>query len=164
LLRLFARVRMARPSLGLVLTCNLASFAPAAQAADQCGLADQVTVLSGVGEGALRWLYRNAAALCLTSTLEGNFPPQVLEALNYGAPVVATRLPTILDVLGDLSQFLLLCKPLDLADFVDKIELALRNREQVIARQVRVLHYLQDRNSESVFFSHLSKALLNPKA
>jgi glycosyltransferase involved in cell wall biosynthesis len=162
LLQLFARFRMARPSLGLVLTCDLGSFPPAAQAAQQYGLTDQIIFWPGMSEAALRWLYEKTAALCLTSTVEGNFPPQVLEALNYGAPVVATRLPTILDVLGDLSQYLLLCRPLDVADFVDKIELALRNRAQVVTQQARVLPCLQNWNSESAFFSHLSKALLSP--
>jgi glycosyltransferase involved in cell wall biosynthesis len=160
LLRLFARLRITRQGLGLVLTCDLSSVPSAAETADQYGLLDQITFLSGVGEAALRWLYENAAGLCLTSTVEGNFPPQVLEALHYGAPVIATRLPTILDVLGDLSHDMLLCRPLDLADFADKVDTALRDRAEVIARQGRILAYLQDWNSESVFYSCLSNALL----
>jgi glycosyltransferase involved in cell wall biosynthesis len=162
LLRLFARLRITRPSLGLVLTCDLGSVPSAAQAADQYGLLDQIILFPRIGEAALKWLYENAAGLCLTSTVEGNFPPQILEALNYRAPVIATRLPTILSVLGDLSQYLLLCRPLDLEDFVDNIDVALRNRAHVIQRQTRVLHYLQGWNSEDVFFSHLRQALFLP--
>jgi glycosyltransferase involved in cell wall biosynthesis len=162
LLRLFARLRITRPSLGLVLTCDLGSVPSAAQAADQYGLLDQIILFPRIGEAALKWLYENAAGLCLTSTVEGNFPPQILEALNYRAPVIATRLPTILSVLGDLSQYLLLCRPLDLEDFVDNIDVALRNRAHVIQRQTRVLHYLQGWNSEDVFFSYLRQALFLP--
>jgi glycosyltransferase involved in cell wall biosynthesis len=133
-----------------------------AQAADQYGLLDQIILFPRIGEAALKWLYENAAGLCLTSTVEGNFPPQILEALNYRAPVIATRLPTILSVLGDLSQYLLLCRPLDLEDFVDNIDVALKNRAHVIQRQTRVLHYLQGWNSEDVFFSYLRQALFLP--
>jgi hypothetical protein len=162
LLRLFARLRITRPSLGLVLTCDLGSVPSVAQAADQYGLLDQIILFPRIGEAALKWLYENAAGLCLTSTVEGNFPPQILEALNYRAPVIATRLPTILSVLGDLSQYLLLCRPLDLEDFVDNIDVALKNRAHVIQRQTRVLHYLQGWNSEDVFFSYLRQALFLP--
>jgi glycosyltransferase involved in cell wall biosynthesis len=161
LLRLFARLRITRPNLSLALTCNLGSVPAAAQTADQYGLLDQIIFFSRVGETTLRWLYENAAALCLTSTIEGNFPPQVLEALNYRAPVVATRLPTILDVLGDLSQYLLLCRPLDLTDFEEKLDIALENRAKVIGSQARILQYLQSWNSESVLFSCISKALFS---
>jgi glycosyltransferase involved in cell wall biosynthesis len=165
LLRLFARLRITRPSLGLVLTCNLGSVPSAAQTADQYGLSDQIIFFSRVGEATLKWLYENAAALCLTSTIEGNFPPQVLEALNYQAPVVATRLPTILDALAGLSQYLLLCRPLDLTDFEDKLDIALTNRANVIARQARIFDYIKDRNSEGTLFSYLNDALfLSPIA
>jgi glycosyltransferase involved in cell wall biosynthesis len=159
LLRLFARLLITRPGLGLVLTCDLGSVPGAAQAADEYGLWNQITFVSRIGEAALRWLYEHAAALCLTSTVEGNFPPQVLEALNYRTPVVATRLPPILDVLGDLSQHLSLCRPLDLADFEDKLEIALRSRTNAITRQEPILNYLKRWNSENVLFSHVSRAL-----
>jgi glycosyltransferase involved in cell wall biosynthesis len=159
LLRLFARLLITRPGLGLVLTCDLGSVPVAAQAADEYGLWNQITFVSRIGEAALRWLYEHAAALCLTSTVEGNFPPQVLEALNYRTPVVATRLAPILEVLGDLSEHLFLCRPLDLADFEDKLEITLRSRTNAITRQEPILNYLKRWNSENVLFSHVSRAL-----
>ena len=142
-----------------MLTCDLASFPPAAQAAHQYGLTDQITLLHGLSEPALRRLYEKAAALCLTSTLEGNFPPQIVEALHYGTPIVATRLPTISEALGRLCENLLLCRPLDLTDFIDKTDFALKNRSDVLARQKAVLNYVDTRNSMTHFFTELRRAL-----
>src|SRR5262249_18919807 len=107
LLRLLAHVRLARPKLRLVLTCNLDDYPAARAAAQNFDLMDHISFLPGASESALRWLYESAAAVCLTSVVEGNFPPQILEAMNYDAPVVATRLPTITEILGEDSSRLL---------------------------------------------------------
>jgi glycosyltransferase involved in cell wall biosynthesis len=161
LLRLFANLQITRPDLGLVLTCDLGSFPPAAQAAHQYGLTDQIIFLHGLSEPALRRLYEKAAALCFTSTLEGNFPPQIVEALHYGTPIVATRLPTISEALASWCEDLLLCRPLDLRDFMDKTDFALKNRSKILARQKAVLNYLDTRNSMTHFFTELRRALLH---
>ncbi len=113
-----------------------------------------------MGDDVLSWLYRNASALCVTSTLEGNFPPQILEALSYGTPVVATRLPTITEALGDLSENLLLCSALEIDDFRDKLGEALSNRSSVLSRQSIVLRFLQERSAPEKFAGQLQRALL----
>jgi glycosyltransferase involved in cell wall biosynthesis len=161
LLRLFTALRATRPGLALVLTCSLGTYAPAAEAARRYGVENEIIFLPRASEGVLKWLYEHAAALCLTSTLEGNFPPQVLEALNYSTPIVATRLPTITEILGERADQLLLCRPRNLDDFIAGVNEALEQPDQVKARQEAILREMQRWNSPDKFFAHLQTALLD---
>lgn len=151
----FSRLRLARPDLGLAMTCDLYSYPPAAEAAKRLGLLDDIHLFPRASEGLLRWFYQNSVALCLTSNLEGNFPPQVLEALNYGAPVVATRLPMITEVLGDMSDQLLLVSPNDAAGFANAVEVVFRSREMILRKQDSVVVYLRERTSLARFASRM---------
>lgn len=159
LLQTFAVMRLSHPDLALVLTCDLDSVPGVAAAAQQYGLANHLVFMPRVGEDVLAWLYRNAAALCLTSTLEGNMPPQVLEALSFGTPLVATRLPTITEALGGLSDQLLLCTPLDLQEFAAALHVTLSRRQWVVDRQAAVAQFLQERSSPKKFYGQLRLAL-----
>jgi glycosyltransferase involved in cell wall biosynthesis len=158
-MQLYARLQRQMPTLGLVLTCDLASYAPVDEIVSKLGLREKITLLPRSSEGVLRWLYRNASLLCLTSVMEGNFPPQVLEALSYGTPVVATRLPTITELLGDDERDLLLCEPLDFEDFLAKIQFAFDNGAEVLDRQRRIVSLLSKWNSPKAFSDSLGRAL-----
>ncbi len=157
MLQLFALIRMEHPDLLLVLTCNLGAVPAVARAADRFELNENLITMPSIDESSLRWLYENAAVLCLTSTSEGNFPPQVLEALVYGTPVVATRLPTITELLGDRADDLLLCSPLDLGDFRLKLSQALTDRNTVLGKQAEVLERLRRTNSREQFYRKLEE-------
>ena len=159
-LRLFAFMRLVHPDLAVVLTCELGSVPGVSEVAQNFDLHDHMVFMSRVGDDVLSWLYQHAAALCLTSTLEGNFPPQILEALSFGTPVVATRLPTITEALGGLADRLLLCGPLSLDDFRENLEVALSRRSHVTEQQVPVLKFLQERSSPETFCARLQDALL----
>ena len=135
LLRLFAKLVKDRPKLKLILTCGLDHVPEAREVYNSLGLKDSVVLLSGVPDEELAYLYEHAAVLPLTSTMEGNFPPQVFEALTAGTPVVATRLPLITEILGNDSDSLLLCQPLNETEFLAKIWWALEHREQVLQQQ-----------------------------
>ena len=159
LLRVLAVMRIDEPDLMLVTTCSINSVPAAAEAFHRYGLESDVVFLPGVDEGSLRWLYENAAALCLTSTLEGNFPPQVREALEYGTPVVATRIAPIVEALGDAAADLLLCAPLDLADFCTKLNQALLNPAEILTRQERVMSALRGGNSIEKFYQEFASII-----
>lgn len=159
LLRVFAAVRVHHPGLALVLTCDLNSVAGVGDTADALDLRDHLVLLSRVSDGALTWLYRNAAAVPLTSTLEGNFPPQVREALANQVPLVATRLPMITEVLGHESRHLLLCQPLALDDFVQGLMKAIDDRATVLAAQERANAVLLERCSIPSFRAALQQAV-----
>jgi len=156
LMRLFAAVRVAHPDLRLVLTGSLDTVPGVREVADHFSLHDHIVYKHRVDESSLRWLYEHASLLCLTSTLEGNFPPQVIEALSYGTAVVATRLITITDLVGEHAEDLLLCDPLDLEDFREKIELALSEPERVRRRQQRAVDFLATNNTMERFYDGLA--------
>lgn len=151
LAQLFAEVRLKHPDMRLVLTCDLGSVPGVTEAFRDLDLLDHLVFIHQASEGLLRWLYANCRALCLTSTLEGNFPPQVTEAVAYGAPVVATRLPQIDDELGRTAEDLLLCRPLRLDDFAEAVERAITERDAVLQRQERVRTRLAEIKAFDVF-------------
>ncbi len=122
----------------LVLTCGLDDFPPARQEYERLRLAPHVVFVSAATDADLCWIYKQAACLALTTRMEGNFPPQVVEALSYGTPVIASRIPLITEELGDLADNLLLVETGNMAEFVTKIEYAMTNREAVLSRQAIV--------------------------
>lgn len=70
-----------------------------------------------VSEGQLRWLYENTAAYVFPSLSEGfGLPP--LEAMQHGAPVVASNATCIPEVCQDAALYF---DPLDVRDMADKI-------------------------------------------
>ena len=111
-------------------------------------LSERVVFMQGATDSVVGWLYENASLLCFTSTMEGNFPPQVFEAMTYGTPIVATRLPLITEVLKGDSEKLLLCEALAKEEFVESVHWALENPEEVRERQQtayqRVLNHAND--------------------
>lgn len=143
----------------LVLTCGLDDFPPARQEYERLGLAPHVVFVSAATDEDLRWLYRQAACLALTTKMEGNFPPQVVEALSYATPVVASRIPLITEELGGLSDNLLLAETGDMVDFVTKIEYAMTNREAVLSRQAIVYEQLMAARTPEKFNSALLRVV-----
>ncbi|UCC53200.1 MAG: glycosyltransferase family 4 protein, partial [Anaerolineaceae bacterium] len=64
------------------------------------GLDDRVTMLNDVGDRQLESLYRNAMALLFPSLYEG-FGIPLLEAMACGCPIIASRIPSTLEVARD---------------------------------------------------------------
>ena len=159
LLTVFAELRAIYPDLALVLTGDLASVPGVAALAQRFDLSDHLVFVSRVSESALAWLYRHCAAVSLTSTLEGNFPPQVREALANDAPLVATRLPMITEVLGELADDLMLCPPMDTHAFVRALSAAIDDREGVLRVQKTVREVLAERCSETAFVQQIERAI-----
>ena len=75
------------------------------------GLESRVRTLGRVDAGRLRWLYQHARALLFPSLYEG-FGIPVVEAFALGCPVIAARIPSVLEVAGTGTAILL--DPLDL--------------------------------------------------
>jgi glycosyltransferase involved in cell wall biosynthesis len=66
----------------------------------ELGLAGDVRVLGYVDDSTLQWLYENCFALVYPSLFEG-FGLPVLEAMSLGAPVIASELTSIPEIIGD---------------------------------------------------------------
>jgi glycosyltransferase involved in cell wall biosynthesis len=68
------------------------------------GLAESVTLIPKIDEGALAQVYRNAALFVYPSLYEGfGFPP--LEAMSLGCPVLAHRTSSLPEVCGDAAFY-----------------------------------------------------------
>lgn len=97
------------------------------------GVASDVRLLGYVDEVELRWLYRNCFALVYPTFWEG-FGLPLVEALSHGAPVVASDVSSIPEVLGDAG---LLIDPHDidsLADAMHRLSSSPELRGSLVAR------------------------------
>ena len=145
-------LRKTDPGLRLVLTCRINDYPPMAAALRDLGLAAHVDLRPSLADGALRRMYENAEALLFTSSFEGNFPPQVFEALSAGIPVIASDIPMIREVLGEASDALELVRPLDLEAFVAQARAVLNDRKAALIRQAAAYVALQAKAGEQPFF------------
>ena len=81
-------------------------YEPVLAAITELGLDSRVSRLGRVEPGTLKWLYQRAAALAFPSIYEG-FGLPVLEAFTLGCPVLAARIPSVLEIAGPDSAMLL---------------------------------------------------------
>ncbi|WP_137129526.1 glycosyltransferase [Rhizobium sp. FY34] len=158
-LKSFASLRQMHPDLLAVLTEPLAANSPARAIADTFSLHPHLEIVHQASDADIAWLNRNAAVVCMTSTRENGFPAPLRDALTYGAPAIVMRLPEITEILGDEGEHLLLCAPLDMADFSEKVEFALEQRDRVLQGQSRVLALLNERGATDIFAQRLNQML-----
>ncbi|MEM8727771.1 MAG: glycosyltransferase [Chlamydiota bacterium] len=113
-----------------------------------------------ISDDLLEVLYRNAALLCFTSLAEGNFPPQIQEALCYKVPIVASDLQFITErIPPHLEDSLRLCRPNNLTDFVNGCEEVLKNRGLVLQKQQKL--YAHIKQDEARFSSDVINLIYN---
>lgn len=139
LLKVFDSLVERGNSLKLVLTSDLSPDPKAMAAYKSMKFPQDVIFLSSISDEALGRLYSQAALLCFTSLAEGNFPPQIQEALIYRTPVVASRLGFITERISeDMNDPLMLCEANNLDEYVSACEFALKNRELILERQEKL--------------------------
>lgn len=68
------------------------------------GMSDRVTRLGRISDGQLAALYEGCLAVCVPSVAEG-FGLTALEAARAGAPIVASDIPVLREVVGDAALF-----------------------------------------------------------
>jgi len=104
----FAHLIGERPDLPLhlVLAGNLLEFARELQLAiTQMGLAKRVHLVGFVSDEDLAALWRSAYCLLLPSLYEG-FGIPLLEAMQFGTPIVCSRLASLSEVAGDAAAYI----------------------------------------------------------
>jgi glycosyltransferase involved in cell wall biosynthesis len=123
LLELVAGLRRRWPSVRLIRVGD--RFTPAQERqVRQLGLADVVTVLPYVDRRVLAAIYRRATMLLQPSEREG-FGLPVAEAMASGTPVVASRIPALVEVGGRAATY---CEVADVRGWVAAISELLEER------------------------------------
>ncbi|HTK75345.1 MAG TPA: glycosyltransferase [Gemmataceae bacterium] len=103
---------------------------------DRLGVSPAVRHLTGVDRPVLAALYRRAAAVLQPSEAEG-FGIPVAEALACGAPVVASDLPVLREVGGDVAVY---CPVADIPAWTDAVTRLIETPALAHIRPARVAH------------------------
>jgi len=83
-------------------------------------LKDRVVRLGYVSDDELLWLYRNCFAFVYPSLAEG-FGLPVIEAASQGAPVIASKVPAIVEVAGESVLLVDPRSPTDIRSAIDRL-------------------------------------------
>ena len=89
----------------------------------ELSVTDQVHLLENVTDGQLCQLYNYAAGFVYPSLYEG-FGLPVIEAMSCGCPVIASQIPSTLEVAGDIPFYF---DPLDTEGLMAALDQALRS-------------------------------------
>ena len=112
--------RRPRTSLKLVLAGPLGwGYRPVLEAINQLHLNSRVIRLGSIDAGTLKWLYLRARALLFPSLYEG-FGIPVLEAFSFECPVIAARIPPVVELAGKETAILL--EPMDVASWESALD------------------------------------------
>ncbi len=106
------------------------------EAPKKFGIEEKVKFLNYVSDEDLSAIYQNASCFVLVSLYEG-FGIPVLEAMNYGCPVVASNISSLPEVVKDAG---ILVDPYDIEEIAHGIKEALAQREMLVKKGFRQCH------------------------
>ncbi|MGC8893756.1 MAG: glycosyltransferase family 4 protein [candidate division WOR-3 bacterium] len=114
------------------------------------GLAERAIIVGYVPSSQLGTLYRGAELLVLPSLYEGfGFPP--LEAMSCGIPVVVSRIPALVETVGDAGVYFDPRSPVDMARAVENVLSDRQLREEMIRKgKERVKFFSWERTAERI--------------
>ena len=113
------------------------------------GIRDRVQVLTNIDDQTLCQLYNQSVGLVFPSLYEG-FGIPLLEAMACGCPVIASRIPSTIEVAGQCPIYF---EPTDADDLLNAFDIALsegRNSRRVQAGLERVRAYSWDKTAADV--------------
>jgi len=110
------------------------------------GIYDRVRLLDKVDDEALCYLYNTAVALVYPSLYEG-FGIPLLEAMACGCPVVASRIPSTIEVAGDCPVYFDPGEKEELVLALDKVLSEGRESQRVLAGLERVKDFSWERTA-----------------
>lgn len=125
----------------------------------ELGIYDRVRLLNKVDDEALCYLYNMAVAFVCPSLYEG-FGIPLLEAMACGCPVVASRIPSTIEVAGDCPVYFNLGETDDLMLALDKVLLEGRDSQRCLAGLERVKGFSWERTAEQTLEVYRSLANL----
>jgi glycosyltransferase involved in cell wall biosynthesis len=160
LLKVFSILRKSYKDLFLVLTSDPAQNEDVKVDFLKCADRKNIVILPRISDYELSMTYRKAKVLAFTSSAEGNFPPQIFEAIAFDTPVVAFRHEFIYEAIPPaLESCLMLAEPGNIQDFVDKVIYAIKNSKAVTQKQKRLLKLLSEANSFKSLSCSIGKVL-----
>ena len=160
LLKVFSILRQSYKDLFLVLTSDPSQNEDVKEDYLKCAYRKNIVILPNMSDYELAMTYRNAKVLAFTSSAEGNFPPQIFEAIALDTPVVAFRHEFIYEAIPPaLESCLILAEPGNIQDFVDKVIYAIKNSKAVTQKQKRLLKLLREANSFQSLSCSIGKML-----
>jgi glycosyltransferase involved in cell wall biosynthesis len=160
LIKVFSILSKSYKDLFLVLTSDPAENMDCFKDYEKCANRKNIVILPKMSDSELTMTYRKAMVLAFTSSAEGNFPPQIYEAISFDTPVVAFRHEFICEAIPpELESCLTLAEPGNVQDFVDKVKWVIKNPESVIKQQKRLLKVLGKANSLASLSSSLGKVI-----
>ena len=115
----------------------------------QLQIQDRVHLLQDADDETLCRLYNSAAAFVFPSLYEG-FGIPLLEAMACGCPIIASRIPSTIEVAGDCSIYF---DPMEEDDLLNALDIALfegRNSGRIQAGLERVKFYSWDKTAAQI--------------
>jgi len=122
------------------------------------GIQDRVHLLTHVDDEELCQLYNQAAAFVFPSLYEG-FGIPLLEAMACGCPIIASRIPSTIEVAGDCPIYFEPTEVESLHVALDAVLSEGRNSERVQAGLERVKHHSWDKTARQTL--EVYRALYN---
>ncbi len=129
LLEAFAKLRVERPHLELVLVTKPVEGGRTEQLIDQLGLADAVRFVDGLSDAELVGLMGSAELACVPSLYEG-FSLPTAELMACATPLVVSRAGAIPEVVGPDGECADLVEPGDVGELAHAIEALLDDPER----------------------------------
>jgi glycosyltransferase involved in cell wall biosynthesis len=120
-------------------------------------LYNYLVLIPSINDSTLRYLYINALCLTITSEVEGNFPTQIIEAIQYNCPVVAMDNPLLYETIKENEKNILISPFADIDSFVLNIIKVKKNKKKIIAKQRKILPTILHHHS----FDNYKKNVLN---
>ena len=148
--------------LKLVLTGDINSNGSAVRAYKKCKNKSKILFYPGLTDSELAWLYKNSKSLVLTSYSEGNFPPQISEAISQKTPVIASDIPVVKEKLSEAFNLILFVTN-DLSSLVEKIRYVLRNQNELRDISWPTQNSLLQSNDQ-IFFDAFGRLLCEAEA
>ena len=111
------------------------------------GIYDRVHLLNTVDDEALCYLYNTAVAFVYPSLYEG-FGIPLLEAMACGCPIVASRIPSTIEVAGDCPVYFDPRQTQDLLLALDKVLLERKHSQRFLVGLERVKDFSWERAAE----------------
>lgn len=143
-------LRRFRMNLKLIVTGVLSENEETRSFLNKQGLVFDVAEVPFVDDPLHRALIKHAACYLIPTKFEGGFPFGFSESINAGTPVAMSRIPVTVEILEDHIQSPEYFDPNDIDGIVSSVRYVLKNRNDVVKRQLQLLQTFPRRTWEQV--------------